>query len=193
MAVINLLGLHGQPFIMDSSAGPEVWNRSVVSYRYNYFRPGTRNLTDKIQYALIPLSEYKNDPYAQYRSAGTTHIVGVSMELTYLIGNKPSASLSDSPEQDVYDKATYWYNLELNQAGIVLGGEWQENQHPDFIWVVASNYAPKNIYDYVVGNGLLFYDGKQSISSYIAGQAQMAAKEGKVLFTLLEAMLRLSQ
>ena len=192
MAVINLLGVNGQAFIMDSASGNEVWNRSVVSYQFNYFRPGTRNLTDKLKYALIPISEYKNDPYQQYRALGTTQIVGVSMELTYLIGTKPSSEMSNHSSEDMFLKTTYWYDLEIDQAGIVIGGEWQEQLHPDFLWVVAQNYQPKTFYDYVIGSKLFSYEGNNSLSDYVQSQGRTAAHEGKILFTILEAMLRLS-
>jgi hypothetical protein len=170
-----------------------VWNRSVISYHFNYFRPGTRNLTDKLKFALIPIGDYKNDPYAIYRTVGTTSIVGVSMEVTYLVGNTPSSELTDSASKDSYVKTTYWYDLEIDNKGIIIGGEWQDVIHPDFLWVVASDYFPRTIYDYILGNRLYSYNGTRPLAENVTTQAKIAAKEGKVLFTVLEAMLKLSQ
>lgn len=102
LAVLNLLGLNQQSFIIDTSAGNEVWNRSIKSYRYKYFRPGTHNFTDKLEFAQIPIDAFKNDPYFMYRSTLTTSIVGVWMELTYIVASKPSDNITDSAENDIY-------------------------------------------------------------------------------------------
>lgn len=192
LATLNLIGLNSQSFIIDSASGNEVWNRSITSYKYKYFRPGTRHLTDNIKYAILPINEYKNDPYAAYRTPGTSQIVGVHMESTYLIGTKPSSHLIDSKELDLYEKANYRYDLEIDQTGKIIGGEWYEIIHPDFVWVVAKNYFPKTSFDDFVGSSFKSYDGKQPLSVYQRELAQKASNEGKLLYSLLDAMLKLS-
>jgi hypothetical protein len=193
LAILNLLGLNCQPFIIDSSTGNEIWNRSVVSYRYKYFRPGTHNFTDKLEYALIPRTAYKDDPFSNYRSSETTSIVGVWIELTYIVGTKPSDKDVDTSVEDAYGKISYWYDLEINQEGTIIGGEWQDIHHPDFLWLVGDKVLPKSFYDFVIGRSLLSYDGEQALSPTIRDYAKLAAKRDELLFSILESMLKLSR
>lgn len=193
LAVINLMGLQGEAFIMDSFAGREVWNRTVLSYRYHYFRPGTRNQTDQLLHALLARKDYPNDPYAKFRSPRATHILGITVELTYLIGTVPSDEVSNHPQNDVTDKTTYRYDLELDKEGTVIGGEWHGLFHPDFLWAVAKDYRPKTIQDHVIGNSLASYSGKAPLPKSIALHGKEAANSHEVLYSVLDAMLRLSQ
>lgn len=192
LAVVNLIGVHELPFIMDSFAGREVWNRAVVAYRYNYFRPGTRNHSDSLQHALVARRDLPNDPYAKFRSPRATHILGVTMELTYMIGI-PANDQNNGPESDVTDKSTYSYDLELDAEGNIVGGEWQSIFHPDFLWVVAKNYRPRTLQDDVIGDGLTHYTGRQVLPEAFQAHGREAARKNELLYSVLEAMVRLSQ
>jgi len=193
LAIVNLMGLQGEAFVMDSFAGKEVWNRAVISYRYHYFRPGTRNQTEHLQQALVTRQNFRSDPYAKYRSPRTTHMLGVTMELTYLIGTAPSDVLTDDPTNDVTDTTTLSYDLELDQDGTIIGGEWHNLFHPDFLWAVAKDYLPKTIQDHVIGTALTDYTGKNPLPAAITLHGREAAQNQEVLYSVLEAMLRLSQ
>lgn len=105
----------------------------------------------------------------------------------------PTTNEDESTIQDKFETISYWYDLEIDQNGLIVGGEWQDIIHPDFIWVVAKNYVPKSFYDYVIEDGLMFYDGKTALSKNISTQAKLAGKKGEILFTIIEAMNRLSQ
>lgn len=193
LTAINLLGINGQTFIIDSYAGNQVWNQSISSYSFDYYRPGTRNLTTKIEHALISKKDYTDDPYASYRSPETVNIIGIKMDIVHIAGTKLSSREEDSVDQDSYNTTTYWYDLEIDAAGNIIGGEWHDIAHPDFIWVVANNFVPKTIYDYIIENSLISYNGKMPLSLIVTAQAKTAAEKGFILYTILEAMLRLSQ
>ncbi len=192
LAVVNLMGLRKEAFIMDSFAGREVWNRAVMSYRYSYFRPGTRNQSDNLLHALVARKDYRNDPYAKFRSPQATHILGISMELTYMIGI-PANGQSNGPETDVTDKTTYSYDLELDKDGNIIGGEWHSIFHPDFLWVVSRDYRPQTLQDHVIGDALASYTGKKALPESIKAHGKEAARDNEVLYSVLEAMVRLSQ
>ncbi|MFZ4715290.1 MAG: hypothetical protein ACOYL6_16325 [Bacteriovoracaceae bacterium] len=193
LTAVNLLGIHGQPFIIDSSSGYEVWNRTVISYKYRYFRPGSHNLTPNIKNALLARKDYVKDPYAQFRSPKATYIVGVSMEITYISSTKPSSSESDSPDQDEIGTSAYRYDLELDDNGVIVGGEWNDINHPDFAWVVSKSLLPRTLYDHIIGNGLLTYTGQEPLPDSILKNAHFASDNGEILYSVLEAMVRLSR
>ncbi|MFY7993873.1 MAG: hypothetical protein ACOVP4_11315 [Bacteriovoracaceae bacterium] len=193
LAVINLMGIHGQPFIIDSSAGHEVWNRSIKSYNYRFFRPGSRTLMDRLDHAMIAVKDFKSDPHAKYRSPEATHIVGVSMDLTYIVGTKANDRRVDSTSRDETDKTTYLYDVEIDKAGKIIGGEWQDLTHPDFLWVVGRDYNPRLFEDYLIDGQLQTYDGRQALSPTTISYAQTVATRNEVLFTIIEAMIRISQ
>ena len=60
-------------------------------------------------------------------------IVGEIISVTYLVETKPKHGES-YPDQFV--TVTYVYDLELNDSGNIVGGEWYSNKHPDFLWAV---------------------------------------------------------
>ena len=193
LATLNLLGQNGQSFIIDSFSGNEIWNRSIISYRYKYFKPGTHNVTDNLQHALTLHDDYKNDPFFIYRSLETVYIVGVWMELTYIVGVQPSDSIINTSLDDVHKTVAFWYDLEIDQFGNIIGGEWQDLHHPDFLWVVGDNIQPKSFYDFVIGEEMFSYDGVKPLPIKITHYANLAAEKNQLLFSILESMLRLSQ
>src|SRR5439155_1542285 len=46
----------------------------------------------------------------------------------------PSHQPRTGPADDATSGARYMYDLELDANGNLLGGEWYQNQHPDFVW-----------------------------------------------------------
>ncbi|OFZ23384.1 MAG: hypothetical protein A2202_07300 [Bdellovibrionales bacterium RIFOXYA1_FULL_36_14] len=193
LATLNLLGQNNQSFIIDSFAGNEIWNRSIISYRYKYFKPGTHNFTDNLQYALTLRSDYPDDPFAIYRSLKTVSLVGVWMELTYIVGTQPSDKIINTFLDDVHETLSFWYDLEIDQGGNIIGGEWQDLNYPDFLWVVGDDILPKSFYDFVIEGALISYDGTKSLPIKISNYAKLAAKQNQLLFSIIESMLRLSQ
>lgn len=62
-------------------------------------------------------------------------IVGVEMEVVYMVETAPSQRDMDNPYFDGKNAVTYRYDLELDMNGNAIGGEWYTNRHPDFLWL----------------------------------------------------------
>ncbi|MBS1984484.1 MAG: hypothetical protein JST16_09955 [Bdellovibrionales bacterium] len=139
VSVVNQVGRVKKSFVIDSTYDYEVWNQPVVSYRYQYFNPMTNKYTHQLKDAVVVLSQFPNDPFRKYRKAGAVQVVGISMELSYVGETAPSHSTSDSPVEDRIATVHYLYDLELDSAGNVVGGEWHQRQHPDFLWNPVAN------------------------------------------------------
>lgn len=144
-AVVNQIGVSKRSFIIDATYDYQVWNQPVLSYKYSYFNPETGVTSHSAQAVTIPRSDYVRDKFKQYRSAQATHVVGVQMQIQYMVETSPSQRVSDRPEYDYANKVTYRYDLELDSQGNILGGEWYQNAHPDFLWTPAP-YAEANSY-----------------------------------------------
>jgi hypothetical protein len=137
LAVVNQLGVSQRSMVMDATFDYEVWNQPVLGYSYSYFNPATNAAVDSLAAATVAKSAFTNDKFAAYRGSQTDSIVGVSMEVSYLVETAPSQHSPDSPQRDRVTKATYLYDLELDFSGKIIGGEWYQNAHPDFLWTPA--------------------------------------------------------
>lgn len=56
------------------------------------------------------------------------------MEVSYSVETTISESETDRPDNDYVTSVRYLYDLELNDQGQIIGGEWYTNKHPDFLW-----------------------------------------------------------
>lgn len=193
LAVTNLLGMHGEPIIIDTAESIQVWNRPLLSYKMSYFRPDTKFLTQNLKNAILPREKFTKDPYKVYRSPNATAMVGVWIELTFVAGIPASNAQVNSSAEDSYVTTTYWYDLELDSIGNIVGGEWHEIFHPDFIWVVSPEAKPYTLYDRQMGSGLNTYDGKRPLNDKITELAKKSSITGEILFSVMEKILQLSR
>lgn len=139
LALVNQLGMNQKGFVFDASYDYMVWNQPVLSYSYKYFNVKTKYVAKTAADARVPISNYYEDPFHQYRSSKAVYLVGVQLRLNYVFETRPSTSHYDSPDRDAVKSVVYYYDLELDQYGNVVGGEWYQNAHPDFMWTPASN------------------------------------------------------
>src|SRR5690606_515516 len=154
-----LIGLHDKPLIVDTSSDAQVWNRPIVSYELKYFNPLSRNYTRKIEHSIITRDQFTNDRYAHLRDPKYKKVVGVWAKVTFINDTSASSSTTDSPRSDRYENVKFTYDLELDDAGNILGGMWYEEQFPDFAWVVSSNSLPLTIEDRSIISNIIIYDG----------------------------------
>ena len=56
------------------------------------------------------------------------------MSVSYVVETRPSQRDTDNPSYDAIRKVAYLYDLELDANGKIIGGEWYQNPHPDFLW-----------------------------------------------------------
>jgi hypothetical protein len=82
----------------------------------------------------LPGSVRRNRPAASF--------VGVEMTIKYVAETGASHAQTDSPENDVVVSTTYTYDLEISSGGDIVGGEWYQNAHPDFLWLTEAETHP---------------------------------------------------
>ena len=119
---------------MDATYDYQVWNQPVVGYSYSYFNPATHVPARSMTEAAVSRADFHKDKFAEYRSNDTETIVGIAMEVSYTVETAPTHNPTDGPHRDRVTRVKYLYDLELDFAGKIIGGEWYQNAHPDFLW-----------------------------------------------------------
>lgn len=187
LVVVNLVGQQKRSFVMDATFDYEVWNQPVIGYSYSYFNPQTREPGTSWETSLIRREDFKRDPYAQFRSREARSFVGVSMKVGYVIETSAGAENEDSAEYDSIRWVEYRYDLEMNERGEIIGGEWYLESHPDFIWVPKNGSRPVSPQD----SGLRGQDWRDSVlpEDWVRA-AQRSSPHGVILSTITEALLK---
>jgi hypothetical protein len=134
LAVVNQIGASRRSMIMDATYDYQVWNQPILSYSYRYFHPKTIYYGRSLSEVTVAPGDFTNDKFAQFRSHETDRIVGIEMKVSYLVETTPNHSEIDGPDHDQVKTVVYLYDLELDFAGNIIGGEWYQNAHPDFLW-----------------------------------------------------------
>lgn len=141
VGLINFLGRHKQPVIVDFNRDEEVWNYPVYEYEYVSEGPLTEEeAIQTIQMASLNPEDantppdFEIDDWVFNPSAVSWRLV--TMTLSYRrattndftnAGSKPDAT-----------RAVYTYLLEFDEEDKILGGEWvgaSKTDHPDFLWM----------------------------------------------------------
>ncbi len=143
MGVVNQLGIAKRSLVIDATFDYEVWNQPVSAYKYSYFNPQTNEPSAKLDGAMIAIADFSKDKFSRYRSKEASYVVGIAMDVTYVVETDPSHAKSDSEKQDATHTVRYLYDLELNKNHEIIGGEWYQNLHPDFVWTAAPGTAPE--------------------------------------------------
>jgi len=134
MSVVNQIGVAKRSFIIDATFDYEVWNQPMVGYDYRYFNPQLMRYVGSLAEATVARAQFTKDPFKKYRSARYTSIVGVVMRTRYVVETSPSHATTDDASKDAINAVDYIYDLEIDADGKILGGEWYQNTHPDFLW-----------------------------------------------------------
>lgn len=188
MTVVSHVGAMKRPFVMDATFDYEVWNHPVTGYKYSYFNPQTMEYTDSLEAAKVALSEFGEDKFAGFRGPEATTIVGVTMEVDYLVETRPSSSEINLPEEDAFHSVSYTYDLELNEAGEVVGGEWYTNSHPDFLWTPYEGSRADSVVDDYISMDELPLD--MIGHPRLLEMAPYASENAQPIGRVVEAMLR---
>ncbi|QBC42253.1 peptidase [Iodobacter fluviatilis] len=161
LALINQVGINKRSLVFDATYDYQVWNQPISAYNITYFNPETGNVSKRIQDVMISKEKHSKDKFKKYRSSQGDSIVGVQMTMDYVLETQPSTKDSDSAANDAVTQVTYYYDLELNsQTGKIVGGEWHQKRHPDFLWTpsagteISSNIVPKSNLNY--GNVFMY-------------------------------------
>jgi hypothetical protein len=144
LALVNQLGqasLSQDPagsmrtLVMDATYDAEVWNQPIYGYEYAYFDPRDQKPAGNLSLAMIERASFPEDRFSKWRDPNTKWIVGIALKLDYVSETTARPVLTDSPQNDALTRVTYLYDLELDQNQGIIGGEWYQDAHPDFLWV----------------------------------------------------------
>lgn len=188
MALVNQIGLRKRSFIIDATFDYEVWNQPVYAYSYTYFNPRTRQPVSTLAEARVARSELTNDRFAQYRSQNARYFVGIGVKLVYVAETVPDDEREDVPQNDALKTVRYAYDLELDENGQILGGEWYNNAHPDFLWTPAPGALAQATTDYAATGD---FSGWVVPESWRRA-AIAAARNGQPLGKLVSALIALA-
>jgi hypothetical protein len=134
LAVVNQIGVSGRSMVLDVTYDYEVWNQPIVAYKYRLFNPQKTSYARSLAEASVLRTSFESDRFKKYRDSETETIVGVAMDVSYLVETRPEQYSPDSARYDRVQTVRYYYDLELDGLGNIIGGEWYQNAHPDFLW-----------------------------------------------------------
>ncbi len=185
LAVINQMGMHKRSFVMDTTFDAEVWNYPLVNYRYSYYNPQTLQEVPNIQAAAVPIEKFRIDKFREFRSPKAKYVVGVYMDVSHPKALTPTRGFIRDPPLKTL---RFIYDLELDAAMNVLGGEWYSNVHPDFIWTFAKNAQALAIGD----SSLINIDWKptEAPGANWTEAATHASERGTPLYSFLQKVIR---
>jgi hypothetical protein len=190
LAVTNQLGIARRSMVIDASYDYEVWNQPLVSYNYGYFNPVTRKLVTSLRDARVSRAAFTNDKFAKYRSPSAQAMVGISMNLVYVAETMPTHATTDSAKQDRLVTVSYFYDVELDGHGNILGGEWYVNKHPDFLWTPPAGAQAISNGDDAAGGG---WDTHGPVPQSWRDAAVAASCDGQPLAKIVNALFTLAK
>ena len=191
MIIGNQIGLRKKSFVMDATYDYEVWNQPVYNYSVQYFNPLKSDWAsnNELAKAKVPFAEIKKSDKAFLKfvsknaNKDTDSIVGVSMDVVYIAETNPVHKGSPSPDRQV--RVTYVYVLELDKNGAIIGGEWTQNKHPDFVWSPSPDAKALNSEDQKVGS----IDGTPDSFKGVTKYAKSASSRGDLLYPVLDILI----
>jgi hypothetical protein len=189
LAVVNQIGVSRRGMVIDATYDFEVWNQPVAGYSYTYFNPQTHKNVSAIRNAMVRIEDFTSDKFSSYRSKDARSVVGVAMDLTYVEETDPSHDPSDSADRDKLQTVRYMYDLELNENGEIIGGEWYHNAHPDFLWTGPPTAWPLTAGDQLIQEN---WDGQGTIPQSWRTAAVAVSRTGSPLARVVEILGLLS-
>ncbi|MGE0173919.1 MAG: hypothetical protein AB7T49_14075 [Oligoflexales bacterium] len=128
-------------FVADITRASEVWNQAIVGY--------------KVLEAKVKPFRPDNDPFSEVRAPRTVNLVRVKTELSYVHEMAPHGMPMLAKKEQYTRKLVLDYTLELNARGDIIGGEWNGQNVPDFLWRMLSRPVPGPYLDYETVSGIL--------------------------------------
>jgi hypothetical protein len=187
-AVVNRVGREQKALVIDASFDYEVWNQPVFAYNYTYFNPANRQPAATLAEATVARANFTRDVFARYRSIETVDVVGVAMNVGYVVESQANTDETDRPEFDQIRWVQYLYDLELDELGNIVGGEWYQNAHPDFFWAPEDGAEPWNWADAQVKT-VPWSSSEARLPELIAAPAKWMAERGIALRWISKRLL----
>lgn len=190
LALINSVGIHNKSFVMDVTYDYEVWNQPVSGYRYHFLDFRTKKRILNWREAIVKLADVE-DPYKKYRSSKAVYALAIAMEVDYGVETRPEQLLYETAEQDSYNKLYVKYDLEMDANYKIIGGEWYQRSHPDFLWTPQVNsYAMAPGDYYLLSNPL--WKGEKALASNIKELAKDSAVKRLPLSYIVKSLIQKS-
>lgn len=190
LVVTNRLGQQKKSFVMDATYDYEVWNQPVFAYEYTYFNPQTGKLVSQINDAIVQTEDFANDRYKKNRSKEATQIIGIKMRVGYAVEVQARANDRDQASLDAVHWVEYRYDLELNPKFEIVGGEWYQQAHPDFLWAPVDEARPLSAWDRTLPQ--LEWNNHEPVPERWALAARDASVYGTLINTIIEKLLSFS-
>lgn len=190
--MVNQVGINKRGFSVDMEYSKEIWNQPVKSFKLRYYNPQTLLSFGHGYNAKVHRADFSRDQFATHRSPLGSHIVGVEMEVHYQMEMSPKPVMQLPLSHEKTEVAKYRYDLELDPAGNIIGGEWDissQRTHPDLITYVATRDLIRSKFDpQIRGHNL-----NQVLRSLQPHFAKQASSRKRPLFKVVKALARLSQ
>jgi hypothetical protein len=199
-AVVNQIGLSDRSFVIDATYDYEVWNQPLYSYSYRYFNPETYETSlESYQDVALAIEEFSKDKFKNYRDPKAKSIVGVEMRLEYIAETHPTHREYDNKNYDFVSTVTYRYDLELNEEGEIIGGEWYSNKHPDFLWTPPKDTRALTRLDKLIEEAIeggrtdLVWEKGQPVPAIWQQYIKDYSKQGQPLGLIVEGLIERSR
>lgn len=114
IVIANKLGLQKEGFMMDVDRFRQVWNQPVVAYR-----------------SVIVAHNLRPSDNAAKLTAFEMRVI---TELFYVDESDPTWEVVHGTKEQKVIKKDLQYRLEMSAEGKIIGGEWESNERPDFLW-----------------------------------------------------------
>jgi hypothetical protein len=115
IVISNMLGLRKEGFMADVDRFKEVWNQPVVAYK-------SKVLADNLKPAQGAASSAVKEMRIATEFFYVDEVDNVTWDVVHGTKNQLIASRK------------YEYRLELDASGKIVGGEWESDERPDFLW-----------------------------------------------------------
>jgi hypothetical protein len=188
MAVVNQIGVSRRSMVMDVTFDYEVWNQPTYAYSYRYFNPQTLTYQNTLEAATVSMAAYTNDKFHAFRSPTSQFAVGIQMTVSYVVETQPDHSETDDSSRDAIRQVDYYYDLELDADKKIIGGEWYNNSHPDFLWTPGKTARAQTRYEPAAGAS---WQQNSAIPQVWCDAAKQASsQQGSPLAVIVEALVK---
>lgn len=189
LAMVNQIGASKRSMVMDATFDYEVWNQPVAGYEIHYFNPQTMAFAATPREGTVARADFHRDKFARYRGKDFKAVLGVAMRTRYVIEVPPTQASTNAPADDAATLVDYYYDLELDAAGRIIGGEWYLNRHPDFLWTPAPGARAFTPADDAVSGA---WDGSAPVPATWQRAAARASADGIPMARVVEALVALA-
>ncbi|OWZ03636.1 Glycoprotein elicitor [Phytophthora megakarya] len=129
VALSNIIGRFKASVVMDVTAGAQVWNQPIYSYKV--LTQTEMTLSDAAnQFFRVSTYPFNNE---------AKRIMYVETSVSWMVETFEDGGLVASGRASTYmNSKTYKYLLEMDNDYNILGGEWvgeSQADHPDFLWL----------------------------------------------------------